>query len=185
VLREFLFGDKLAGFVATAKSVGKRLQAHLDEPVRHGGRTLVLRGDPDRDGVIIYSVEDVTDTGNSEDVTETGHNAQTNVSMKLQGEPGGGTVASVKFVITRRDKEQLRARGFTDAEIAELKPEDVSKILAQQRETPPTASAGQKERPQDVMFGSPLDYCGPVVQVPDLGPDDLNEHGMPKSQDKP
>jgi hypothetical protein len=109
----------------------------------------------------------VTDTGNSEDVTETGHNAQTNVSMKLQGEPGGGTVASVKFVITRRDKEQLRARGFTDAEIAELKPEDVSKILAQQRETPPTASAGQKERPPRRNVWQParlLRPCGPSAR---------------------
>jgi hypothetical protein len=44
-----------------------------------------------------------------------------------------------------------------------------------------------KERPQagSVVFGSPLDYCGPVVEVPDLGPDDLDEHGMPKTRDKP
>jgi hypothetical protein len=45
------------------------------------------------------------------------------------GEPGGG----IKFVITQSDKRQLRARGLTDAQIAELKPEDVSKILAQPR----------------------------------------------------
>jgi hypothetical protein len=44
-------------------------------------------------------------------------------------EPGGG----IKFVVTQSDKRQLSARGFTDAQIAELKPEDVSKILAQPR----------------------------------------------------
>jgi hypothetical protein len=46
-----------------------------------------------------------------------------------KGHSGGG----IKFVITQSDKMQLRERGFTDAQIAELKPEDVSKIIAQPR----------------------------------------------------
>ena len=29
------------------------------------------------------------------------------------------------------------------------------------------------------VFGSPLNYAGPVVPVPDLGPDSLDEHGRP------
>jgi len=29
-----------------------------------------------------------------------------------------------------------------------------------------------------------FDYPGPIVEVPDLGPDDLDEHGMLKTQDK-
>jgi len=51
VLRDFLFGNVAAGFVATPKSVGHRLGAHIDEPVRHGGRILVLRSRKRRDDV--------------------------------------------------------------------------------------------------------------------------------------
>ena len=35
-LRDFLFGHTPTGFVATPKSVGRRLGAHVDEPVRSG-----------------------------------------------------------------------------------------------------------------------------------------------------
>jgi hypothetical protein len=62
VLRDFLFGNVPAGFVASPKSVGHRLGAHIDEPVRHGGRILVLRAREDRNHVVIYFVGDVTET---------------------------------------------------------------------------------------------------------------------------
>jgi hypothetical protein len=42
-LRDFLFGPTPPGFMATPKGVGKRLRAHIDEPVKVGDRTLVLR----------------------------------------------------------------------------------------------------------------------------------------------
>jgi hypothetical protein len=41
-LREFFYSNKPASYIATTKSVGKRLQNHLDEPVKHGNRTLIL-----------------------------------------------------------------------------------------------------------------------------------------------
>jgi hypothetical protein len=55
-LRDFLFGHAPAGFVATPKSVGRRLTAHVDEPVRSGERTLILRTRKDRVGTINYFV---------------------------------------------------------------------------------------------------------------------------------
>ena len=42
-LREFLYPGIPQGFVAGARSVGKRLAAHIDEPVKSGERTLILR----------------------------------------------------------------------------------------------------------------------------------------------
>jgi hypothetical protein len=55
-LRDFLFGHTPAGFVATPKSVGRRLAAHVDEPVRSGERTLILRTRQDRVGSMNYFV---------------------------------------------------------------------------------------------------------------------------------
>jgi hypothetical protein len=55
-LRDFLFGHAPAGFVATPKSVGRRLQAHVDEPVRSGERTMILRTRKDRVGTATYFV---------------------------------------------------------------------------------------------------------------------------------
>ena len=55
-LRDFLFGHAPAGSVATPKSVGHRLRAHVDEPVRSGERTLLLRARKDRLGTINYFV---------------------------------------------------------------------------------------------------------------------------------
>ena len=55
-LRDFLFGHAPAGFVATSKSVGHRLKAHVDEPVRSGERTLILRTRQDRVGTMNYFV---------------------------------------------------------------------------------------------------------------------------------
>jgi hypothetical protein len=46
-LREFLYPDEPAGMVATPKSVGKRLKNHIDEPVKAGDRTLILRKQKD------------------------------------------------------------------------------------------------------------------------------------------
>jgi hypothetical protein len=59
-LRDFLFGHAPAGFVATPKSVGHRLKAHVDEPVRSGHRTLILRTREDRAGTNNYFVHSST-----------------------------------------------------------------------------------------------------------------------------
>jgi hypothetical protein len=50
-LRDFLFGSTPPGFVATPKAVGRRLRAHIDEPVKVGELALVLRRSMDREGV--------------------------------------------------------------------------------------------------------------------------------------
>ena len=42
-LREYLLPGALPNHVFSTKSIGKRLKKHLDEPVRSGERTLVLR----------------------------------------------------------------------------------------------------------------------------------------------
>jgi hypothetical protein len=55
-LRDCLFGNVPASFVASTKSVGLRLKAHVDEPVRHEHRTLVLRKKTDRTDTFIYFV---------------------------------------------------------------------------------------------------------------------------------
>jgi hypothetical protein len=47
-LREILFPE--VKHVPTAKSVGRRLKSHVDEPVRHGGRTLILHDQRDPSG---------------------------------------------------------------------------------------------------------------------------------------
>jgi hypothetical protein len=57
-LRDFLFGQAPAGFVATPKAVGKRLRAHIDEPVKVGEQALVLRRSVDRDSVSNFWVGD-------------------------------------------------------------------------------------------------------------------------------
>ncbi len=49
-LREFLYPGQPQDFVASAKSIGKRLKAHVDEPVKSGDRTLVLRARLDTTG---------------------------------------------------------------------------------------------------------------------------------------
>jgi hypothetical protein len=41
-LREFLYPGAPTFYVATPKSVGKRLKSHIDEPVKCGDRTLIL-----------------------------------------------------------------------------------------------------------------------------------------------
>jgi hypothetical protein len=43
VLRDFLYPGAPPTHIATPKSVGKLLRRHLDDPVRHGDRTLILR----------------------------------------------------------------------------------------------------------------------------------------------
>lgn len=42
-LREFLYPGAPSNNVVAARSVGKRLKAHIDEPVKSGDRTLILR----------------------------------------------------------------------------------------------------------------------------------------------
>jgi hypothetical protein len=47
-VRGFLFPTHTAGTPVTAKAVGKRLKAHVGEPVRHGGKTIVLKSRIDK-----------------------------------------------------------------------------------------------------------------------------------------
>jgi hypothetical protein len=47
-VRGFLFSDQPLGTLVTAKAVGKRLKAHVDEPVRHGRGTVMLKAYPDK-----------------------------------------------------------------------------------------------------------------------------------------
>jgi hypothetical protein len=62
VLRDFLFGAVPANFMATPRTVGNRLKAHRDEPVRYGGETLVLRGRANpHDDVMVYFIHVVRD----------------------------------------------------------------------------------------------------------------------------
>jgi hypothetical protein len=49
-LREFLYSGAPATYIATPKSIGKRLKSHLDEPVKHGDRTLTLSKQQDAHG---------------------------------------------------------------------------------------------------------------------------------------
>jgi hypothetical protein len=48
-LREFLYPGAPAFYVATPKSIGKRLKNHIDEPVKCGNRTLILSRQQDHD----------------------------------------------------------------------------------------------------------------------------------------
>jgi hypothetical protein len=56
-VRSFLFPTTPTGTPVTAKGVAKRLRAHIGEPVRHGGQTLVLRSIMDKHaGVYTFRV---------------------------------------------------------------------------------------------------------------------------------
>ena len=56
ILREYLFDKTPPGFVATPQAVSGRLRDHRDEPVQYDGKTLILRGNQDRNGVMEYFV---------------------------------------------------------------------------------------------------------------------------------
>jgi hypothetical protein len=47
-VRSFLFPNQTSGTAVTAKAVGKRLKAHIGEPVRHGTKTFVLKAYMDK-----------------------------------------------------------------------------------------------------------------------------------------
>jgi hypothetical protein len=47
-LRDYLFPDAQQNHIASPKSVGKLLTAHVDEPVKSGDCTLILRKKQDR-----------------------------------------------------------------------------------------------------------------------------------------
>jgi hypothetical protein len=47
-VRGFLFPNQSPGTPVTAKAVGKRLKAHVGEPVRHGGEAIVLKAYMDK-----------------------------------------------------------------------------------------------------------------------------------------
>jgi hypothetical protein len=56
-VREFLLPGALPGYVFSAKSIGRLLKRHLDEPVRSGEHTMVLRRRMDAHSeVFVYSV---------------------------------------------------------------------------------------------------------------------------------
>jgi hypothetical protein len=57
VVLEFLFGKTQPGFTASAKSVGRRLRKHIDEPVLHSDRVLILRARTERSDEAVYFVE--------------------------------------------------------------------------------------------------------------------------------
>jgi hypothetical protein len=56
MVRNFLAPNSLAGQPLSAKSVGRLLRPHLDNPVRSGERTLVLEAARDRTDTLIYGV---------------------------------------------------------------------------------------------------------------------------------
>jgi hypothetical protein len=60
-LRDYLLPGTLPNFVFSTKTIGKRLKQHLDEPVRSGERTLVLRSWEDKHVKLrVYGVRTVT-----------------------------------------------------------------------------------------------------------------------------
>jgi hypothetical protein len=62
-VREHLLPGALPNHVFSAKSISKRLKQHLDEPVRSGERTLVLRSWEDKHiKLLVYAVRTITTT---------------------------------------------------------------------------------------------------------------------------
>jgi hypothetical protein len=62
-LREFLLPGVQSHHVFSPKSIGRRLKQHLDEPVRSGERTLVLRSWEDKHvKMLVYGVRTITTT---------------------------------------------------------------------------------------------------------------------------
>jgi len=62
-LREYLLPGALPNHVFSAKSIGKLLKKHLDEPVRSGERTVVLRSWEDKHNKMrVYGVHTITTT---------------------------------------------------------------------------------------------------------------------------
>jgi len=131
VLRDFLYGSQPTGFVATAHSVGQLLKAHVDEPVRYGGRILVLRSRKRRDDVAIYYVQVVSDT--NENATETSEH----VSSKQQRSPErprivpkAAMTAAPVAPIAAWEMDELKQRGFTPDDVFGMYPERARAILA-------------------------------------------------------
>ena len=63
-LRDFLLPGALAGHVFTAKTIARLLKKHLDEPVRSGERTLVLRRQLHAHSkVFVYQIESLKQGG--------------------------------------------------------------------------------------------------------------------------
>ena len=62
-LREFLLPGAQPNYMFSPKSIGKLLKKHLDEPVRSGERTLVLRSWEDKHANMrVYGVRTITAT---------------------------------------------------------------------------------------------------------------------------
>ena len=60
-LRDYLLTGTQPNFVFSTKTIGKRLKQHLDEPVRSGERTLVLRSWEDKHVKLrVYGVRTIT-----------------------------------------------------------------------------------------------------------------------------
>ena len=66
LLRDYLLPGALPHHMFTAKSIGRRLKKHLDEPVKSGERTLVLRSWDDKHVKMrVYGVHVITTTTTS------------------------------------------------------------------------------------------------------------------------
>jgi len=62
-LREYLLPGVQSHHVFSPKTIGRRLKQHLDEPVRSGERTLVLRSWEDKHNKMrVYGVRTITTT---------------------------------------------------------------------------------------------------------------------------
>jgi hypothetical protein len=59
-LREFLFPNIPSNQAVSAKTAGKRLKRHVDEPVPHNGKTLSLKATRDTHSKIINFYVDST-----------------------------------------------------------------------------------------------------------------------------
>ena len=60
-LRDYLLPGAQPNHVFSTKTIGKRLKQHLDEPVRSGERTLVLRSWEDKHLKLrVYGVRTIT-----------------------------------------------------------------------------------------------------------------------------
>src|SRR5262249_27400379 len=55
-LRDFLTQSASSTTVLSAKSIGRLLKRHLDEPARSGDQTIVLRREKDRNDIFNYRV---------------------------------------------------------------------------------------------------------------------------------
>src|SRR5262245_254218 len=94
--------------------------------------------------------------------------------------------------LTPAERAALRERGLTNEEIDELSqvagrdfirytPEEVRKFLA--GEAPLGSDRDHNTTPARKPKSDDFLYTGPVAEMPNLGPDDLDEHGAPVGEE--